>query len=146
VRDRLRRQHPDAPAEAVRVPVAPAPDVAAVLRLQALAGNAAVSRMLAREEKAHAPERTIAIEGLGSAPIVAFMTAGAHGFRVTLEDGPLGPKLQQAATRGDPIPSVTITASGHRYTLSEVSVAGFQVGGTPATIVVELQGASLQVE
>jgi hypothetical protein len=146
VRDRLRREHPEGRAEAARAPVAPAPDVAAVLRLQALAGNAAVTRMLAREEKARAPERTIALEGLGSGPIVAFMTAGEHGFRVTLEDGPLGPKLQQAATRGDPIPSVTIAAAGHAYTLNQVSVASFQVGGTPPAIVVELQGASLHVE
>jgi hypothetical protein len=146
VRDRLRREPPDARAAVARAPVSRAPDVAAVLRLQALAGNAATSRLLSREAKAPAQERTIAIEGIGSGPIVAFTTAGEHGFRVTLDDGPLGPKLQQAATRGDPIPRATITAAGHTYTLSDVSVASFQIGGTPPTISVELQGASLHVE
>ena len=129
-----------------RAPVAQPPDVAAVLRLQALAGNAATSRLLSREAKAPAPERTIAIEGMGSSSIVSFSLAGEHGLNVTLDDGPLGPKLNLAATRGDPIPSVTITASGHTYTLSAVRVTSFQLGGAPVTIAVEFQGESLHVE
>ena len=78
MRDRLLREHPDARAGVARVPVPPAPDVAAVLRSQALAGNAATSRLLSRApEAAAARERTILIEGMGSFPLAAFQLAGA---------------------------------------------------------------------
>jgi len=78
VRDRLLREHPDARAGVARVPVPPAPDVAAVLRSQALAGNAATSRLLSRApEAAAAHQRTILIEGIGSFRLPAFQLAGA---------------------------------------------------------------------
>jgi hypothetical protein len=78
VRDCLLREHPDARAGVARVPVAPAPDVAAVLRLQALAGNAATSRLLSRApEAAAAHQRMILIEGIGSFRLPAFQLAGA---------------------------------------------------------------------
>jgi hypothetical protein len=120
-----------------------------VLRLQAFAGNAATSRLLAREAKAPEREQTIVIEGMGGGSVVAFTTAGEHGLRVTLDDGPLGPQLYRAASRGDLIPSVTLTAAGHHYTLRGVMVESFQQGGPDQgspTFQVEFQGESRHVE
>jgi hypothetical protein len=49
-----------------------------VLRLQALAGNAATSRLLSRApEAAAAHQRMILIEGIGSFRLPAFQLAGA---------------------------------------------------------------------
>ena len=128
-----------------RPAVARSPDVAAVLRMQALAGNAATSRLLAREPKAPAQERTILIEGMGTFALLSFQLSGAKGVTVELADGPVGPRLSQASAQGTTIPSVTIAASGQTLTLTEVLVASFQTGGghgSAPAISVELQGAS----
>jgi hypothetical protein len=147
VRDRLRRDHRELRDGVPRPVPAPSPDVAAILRMQAGAGNAATSRLLAREEaKAPAQERTIVIEGVGTLPVLSFQLVRDKGVSVQLEDGPAGPKLFQASSTGTPFPSATLAVSGgHTLVLTDVLVMSFSYGGNHGekpTISIELQGAS----
>lgn len=134
-------------------------DVAAVLRLQALAGNRATSRLVARapaDEPApaapggRATGYTMKVAGFGEYAVASFQAAGKTALAVTFTAGPDSARLLHAASNGDPIASVVIASATHTITLTDAVIASVSQaqpfeGGEPM-VSVEFNGVSLAVE
>jgi len=143
--------------------LAGAPDVEALLRLQAGVGNRVASRLVARAPAgapapAPADERgrsgsagpTLRVAGFGEYAVSSFQAKGANELAVVFDPGSDAARLMQAASRGEPIPRVTIATGGQTIALTEVVIAGFQhigsAGGGEPLVSVDFNGASLTVD
>jgi hypothetical protein len=132
-------------------PVTPASDVDAVLRLQARVGNRLTSRLIARDpRRPRSTGHTLTVAGFGEYDLSSFETKGTTALAVTFDAGRDGARLLHAATRGEPIPSVAITAGSRTITLTEVVIASYQQAGSPEggepLVSAEFNGASLEVK
>jgi hypothetical protein len=153
--------------EARRAPQAPAPAFAALLRMQATAGNHATSRYLEQARLARAPsetqpppakeqprgeagESTATIDGLGHVKIHSFQWDGRNGVTVTMDVDGNGPVLSRKASGGERIATVTITNGAVTITLTDVLITSYQVsssgGAGKPTAQVSFEGAKVKVD
>jgi hypothetical protein len=125
-----REPEDEARREAARPPASVAPMPAAVLRMQATAGNRATSDLLARDAVKEKPKAayTMTVPKMGDFPLLALMLPNndRDDMRVTLSlsDGAKfqGPRL--TAT----YPTITIKGT-ITITLTDVVIAGYTLGG-----------------
>ena len=125
--DRYRVDPEEEMAEPGFAPARPAPAVAALLRLQATAGNQATRRAVARATETAPPvkDRTAVFEGVGEYKVMSFSFDGRNEVALTIEAADTSRLLQLSQT-GAPVKTVTIGSGGHALTLHEVMIAGFQ--------------------
>jgi hypothetical protein len=91
----------------------------------------------------------LTVAGFGEYDVSSFETKGTTALGVTFDAGRDGARLLNAATRAEPIASVTITPGSRTITLTEVVIASYQQagsaeGGEPL-VSVEFNGAALEV-
>lgn len=140
-----------------------APQVAAVLRMQSLVGNHATSRMVAAMRVAREPaeavpadsgpqaagkESAMTLAGFDRYSIGGYSLSGKTAVSVVFDPGKDAARLMEASSKGQRIPTVTITTGTRTITLTDVIIASFQhanSGGEPL-ISLELDAASITLE
>jgi hypothetical protein len=126
-----REPEDEALAVAARPPAGVAPVPAAVLRMQATAGNRATRDLLARDPVQAKPKAlyTMTIAKHGAFPLLAFALGNSErdDIRVTLALSD-GARLQGAALT-DSFRTVTITGPTLTITLTDVVISNYSVSG-----------------
>jgi hypothetical protein len=143
VRPDDRRRHA---AEPRKRPTEPAP-ADSILALQRSAGNRAVSGILARDGTKDEPKKeergstmTLGLGDLGVIPLEsASWREKESELDVTFVNSPLASKLQEAAAKGKPFPSVFLSTWTMMSKMADVYISNFQLptsGGEEQPIMV----------
>jgi hypothetical protein len=117
--------------------------------MQATIGNRATTEMLARSPETTAAKESVSVAGFGEYKMYSYHRKSSSTVAVSLDAADDAAKFFTAAAQGKPIATVTISVSGHSFTLSEVLIASVQTSAMelgPTMLTVEFNAASIKMD